>query len=1453
MALFLTQSVISYLLGKFHLPSDAPATASISGNVFIDANHDGQDNDGQILTGARVDLKTTDGELIATTYTDGDGNYSFGYLPEGDYQIDFQAGPYSPLKDAGDPATDNDANTYGYTDVLHVSAGQQVTNIDAGVIRDSGTAELNGTVFWDKDENGLNDDGANGVEGIFVKLEDANGNVIATTYTDADGFYSFPNLAAGQYNIDVDGGPYTIQDVDGNSFPDIDSDVNSHGRVGPINLSESEVRPVDAGVLREASDASISGNVFVDVDLDGQDNDGVIVAGATVNLELEGDRTVIATTTTDENGNYTFTDLPAGNYIVDFQTGPYTPLVDQGDPTTDNDADSYGRTQVLNISASQQVTNIDAGVMPASISGNVFVDANLDGQDNDAVVVEGALVQLEDPLGNVLAETRTDADGNYTFEGLAPGDYRIDFQTGPYTDKDVGDDATDSDVTFSGTSDTFSVGVGEDVTNIDAGVMPATVEGTIFIDRDEDGQDNDADNALEGATVNLEDPLGNVIATTTTDANGNYSFEGLAPGDYRVDVEAGPYTARDVGDDSSDSDVGATGVSDTFTLGVGATVTIDAGVLRTPQINDDTALVDEDDTVTIDVLANDTDPNGDDLTITEATVTVGEGTVDIVNNQLVFTPAPDFNGPVEISYTAEDPSGEEGSGTVAVNVAPVNDAPVAENDTDTTEQGTPVTLTPLTNDSDTDGDPLTIIAATVPADQGSVTFTDDEIVFTPAPAFVGDAEITYTISDGNGLTDVATITVAVTDVLGPVDGLDTSDNMGPGYTDAEGDEIDGADGLDDTIFGNGGDDIINSGAGDDVVEGGDGDDTIILTGGLDNDQIVGGESDEDGPGDTIDASNLTEDLEVQFINTEEGSIFDGEDTTNFEEIENVETGSGNDTILGGDALGPINVATNEGEDNITGSDQDDSIDAGDDNDIVDGGDGDDVIDGGAGDDDITGGDGNDTVTDLAGNNTIDTSGGDDLPDQEFGAYGPFPAVSADSDPNDDVDVVTTGDGNDTITTGDDNDVIDAGNGNNVIDAGLDDDTITTGDGDDVIVGGEGEDTIGSGGGDDTIFGGLDPSTLPSGVDGADIPDAPDGGTFGPDPDEENGRDVINAGAGNDTVFGQDDDDIINGGSGDDFLDGGIDDDTIDGGTGDDTIIGGHGQDAMSGGDGEDTFIIDTAGDGIGDTVDGGSGGAVVADNTAAPNEDWDVLDLRGSAPEGGSLKVTETGADSNGNGVDGFVTFYDANDQEVGRLDFTEIENVIPCFTPGTMISTPRGEVKVEDLQVGDRVITRDNGIQEIRWVGQRIMTGAELERAAHLKPVLIRQGALGKGMPERDMMVSPNHRVLISNFKTSLYFDEGEVLVAAKHLTDLDGVDIVDVSQTIYIHVMFDQHEVILSDGAWTESFQPGDMTLGSMGSAQRKEIFELFPELKTQEGIQAYTAARRSLKRYEAKLLTM
>ncbi len=196
-------------------------------------------------------------------------------------------------------------------------------------------------------------------------------------------------------------------------------------------------------------------------------------------------------------------------------------------------------------------------------------------------------------------------------------------------------------------------------------------------------------------------------------------------------------------------------------------------------------------------------------------------------------------------------------------------------------------------------------------------------------------------------------------------------------------------------------------------------------------------------------------------------------------------------------------------------------------------------------------------------------------------------------------------------------------------------------------------------------------------------------------------------------------------------------------------------------------------------------------------------------------------------------------------------QSVTPCFTQGTLIATPHGEMPAELLRAGDKVVTRDNGIQTIRWVGQNALNWRDLQMFSHLKPVLIREGSLGDGLPERDMMVSPNHRILVSNDRTALHFDEREVLVAAKHLIGGMGMREIDSFGTTYIHFLLDRHEVLLSNGCWSESFQPDDYSLKGLGNAQRSEIHELFPELKAPKEKTRFGSARRILTPAEAKLL--
>ncbi|MEF1301629.1 Ig-like domain-containing protein, partial [Vibrio owensii] len=192
-----------------------------------------------------------------------------------------------------------------------------------------------------------------------------------------------------------------------------------------------------------------------------------------------------------------------------------------------------------------------------------------------------------------------------------------------------------------------------------------------------------------------------------------------------------------------------------------------------PVAEDDNIQTDEDVSITIDVLANDDDEDSDSLIIDSATVPEEQGTVAIVDGELVFTPAEDFNGEATITYVVTD--GElTDEATVSVTVNPVNDAPVANNDSTATDEDTPVTIDVLLNDTDVDGDTLTIVNASVPAEQGTVEIVDGKLVFTPAENFNGDATISYTVSDG-ALEDEAEVSVTVN----PLNDAPTTENAIP--------------------------------------------------------------------------------------------------------------------------------------------------------------------------------------------------------------------------------------------------------------------------------------------------------------------------------------------------------------------------------------------------------------------------------------------------------------------------------------------------------------------------------------------------------------------------------------------------------------------------------------------------------------------------------------------------
>ncbi|WP_368186541.1 Hint domain-containing protein [Aestuariibius sp. HNIBRBA575] len=773
-----------------------------------------------------------------------------------------------------------------------------------------------------------------------------------------------------------------------------------------------------------------------------------------------------------------------------------------------------------------------------------------------------------------------------------------------------------------------------------------------------------------------------------------------------------------------------------------------------------------------------------------------------------------------------------------------------------------------------------------PTDNGNGTFTGNDLVdvtnLTDAlgdPVYVSDVTVTedgsgnavLNFPNGETLTLVGISVAAIDDPYalnamgipisdGTVSGTAGADVIDGSYTgDPDYDLVDAGDAIlsghaanddlieagaggdtvlagagDDTIYGEAGADIITGGAGDDTIFGGADQDDILVEDGFGDDIVDGGATGTDQ--DAIDASALTSGVDVTYSGDEAGVLNNGADSITFADIEELVLTDSNDTVDASADSAGATITAGAGDDTITVGTGDDVIAGGADQDQVE------LIDG-FGDDTIVGGE---TGTDHDILDASDLTSGVDV---TYSADEAGQLVGgADTADFSEIEELVLTDSDDTVDAAADS-------------AGV---TITAGAGDDIIIGGSGDDVINGGAdqdqvnlvdgfGSDTIDGGgtgvdqdvLDASALSTGVTATYFGD--EAGLMANGADDAIFSDIeelvltgsndvldasadsvgvnVDAGDGADTMIGGSGDDTLDGGAGDDTIAGGLGADTIIGGAGDDTITFAHG-DVVTGGDGDDTFVLADLGDGSNGTitVTGGEG-----DETGG-----DTLQLGGLA-DMSTLVITDP-SDATG-GLTGSVTLNDGT-----LLNFSEIENII-CFTPNTRIATPRGARMIQDLKVGDLVLTRDHGMQPVRWIEAR--TVPALDRFA---PIRIREGVLTG--QQSDLLVSPQHRMLFQGYSAELLFGESEVLVAATHL--VDGVDVTreEGGEVTYIHMMFDEHEIIFAEGAPSESFHPGDIGLTAVSDEAREELFALFPELRSDPNGYGRTA-RRCLKSHEARLI--
>jgi hypothetical protein len=322
------------------------------------------------------------------------------------------------------------------------------------------------------------------------------------------------------------------------------------------------------------------------------------------------------------------------------------------------------------------------------------------------------------------------------------------------------------------------------------------------------------------------------------------------------------------------------------------------------------------------------------------------------------------------------------------------------------------------------------------------------------------------------------------------------------------------------------------------------------------------------------------------------------------------------------------------------------------------------------------------------------------------------------------------------------------------DGGAGADSLTGGSGADTLLGGAGDDGLTGGAGDDTLLGGAGADAL-SGGDGND---SLDGGT-------EN--DTLSGGAGADTLAGGDGADGLSGGDGNDVLTGGL---------GNDSLAGGAGNDSLSGGDGDDRIVVDGLGN---DTVDGGAGNDTFA--FAGNKADYTIT----SATDGGGQHFLVT---RNSDGSTTRINGSSAGD----NFAYANGQSEAVCFYPGTLVATPEGERAVETLAAGDLVLTAEGEAKPIRWLGRQTVS-IRFADPLRVLPVRIAAGALGEALPRRDLLVSPDHALLVDG-----------ALVQAGALVNGSTIrrEAAVPEVFTYWHVELADHALVLAEGVPAETF---------------------------------------------------
>jgi len=538
--------------------------ACLSGYVYHDENDNGVfESQEDPIAGATVRLLDSSDNVVGTTQTDANGFYQFCGLRADTYTV-VETQPTGYL-DGTDAAGTVDGAVVGRA----VNPGDQIQDVqlrwgDDAVQYNFGellTGSIEGFVHTEFSNDCVFDATEDPIAGVTVELLDAGGRVIATTQTDNNGHYRFDDLTPGVYTVreQQPAGYFHVGQRAGSgggddSLDDVISAIAVGSDESLVEYNFCEVPP-----------SSIEGTVHTDLNGDCVfDPEEQPLSGVTIEL-IDENGNVVSTTQTDAQGHYRFDNLRAGTYEVrELQPAGYLQGSQRAGSAGGNDA-LQDLIFDIPIGAGVALVNYDfCEVPPSSIGGRVHLDTNRDCVlDANEQPLAGVTIRLLDANGNVLATERTDIDGRYHFDNLAPGVYSVEeeqpdeyFHGGQRAGSGGGND-TLQDLIFN-----IPIGAGVALINYDfCELPPSSIGGRVHLDTNRDCVLDAGEQPLEGVTIRLLDANGNVQATARTDTGGRYHFDNLAPGVYSVEEEQpdeyfhGNQSAGSHGGDDSIDDV----------------------------------------------------------------------------------------------------------------------------------------------------------------------------------------------------------------------------------------------------------------------------------------------------------------------------------------------------------------------------------------------------------------------------------------------------------------------------------------------------------------------------------------------------------------------------------------------------------------------------------------------------------------------------------------------------------------------------------------------------------------------------------------------------------------------------------------------------------------------------------------------------------------------------------